>query len=119
MKTVDAREWSTLSDEEKTKYFATVGDISTVMSLVKQGALDGLPEAKQREIVADALTVRADLRDEKAAQGIYLKVAWENPEMALFDANFSPYLRAKATEILWNPDGLDLKQQLKGIFDKI
>ena len=95
-----------------------MGDVNTLIYLVQEGALDDLPEAQQRGIVATGFNSAADLRDKQASQGLHPKASWEDPEFALATANYSSNQRARATEVLWNPEGVSLKEQLKRIFEK-
>ena len=105
--------WKQLPDVEKAKYFASVGDSNMVWYMAEKGALNELPEAEQRQIVSQAFSKSADLRDKLASEGKYSKQEWEDQKIQEAGVNFSRNQRAKALEILLNPDGKDLKEQLR------
>lgn len=109
-------EWSKLPPLDKTKYFASVGDVNTVIHMVESGALDKLSEAESRGIVSQAFQKSAELRDRQTSQGLYSKQEWEDLNLQEAGANFSRNQRARALEVRLNPEGLDLKDQLKNIF---
>lgn len=105
--------WNKLSRLEKARWFASSGNSNSVVWMTLEGVLDELPEVEQRKIVAEAYNKSAELADSQNAQGIYPKAAFEDPEFALATEGFSRRQRAKAIEILWNPEGKGLKDQLK------
>ena len=70
--------WKQLPDVEKAKYFASVGDSNMVWYMAEKGALNELPEAEQRQIVSQAFSKSADLRDKLASEGKYSKQEWED-----------------------------------------
>lgn len=111
MASIDMWKWNKLSELEKARYFASVGDSNTVRSMTLNGVLEILPEFEQRKIVAQAFTESANLRDKLASQGLYSKEEWEDSNLQEAGANFSRNRRAKAIEILWNPEGKSLKEQ--------
>ena len=104
-------EWNSLSDQEKAKIFAENGDVNSVVSMVKRGEIDSLPEAEQRQIVANAFSNAARLRDKLAGEGQYSSVEFLDHNMAMAGANFSRNCRAQALDILLNPNGRILKDQ--------
>ena len=81
--------------------------------MARQGVLDELPEIEQRRLVAQAFSESAKLRDRLVSQGLYSEREWEDPELQEAGANFSRNMRAKALDILLNPEGKSLEDQLK------
>lgn len=105
--------WRNLLPLDKARYFASVGDVNTVRSYYAEGVFGELSEFEQRKIIAQAYTKAAKLREEQASQGLYSKKEWEDSNLAEAGANLPRDYRAKALEILYNPEGKSLEDQLK------
>ena len=103
---------------KRARELSKVGDVNTLIYLVKNGAIDELSEVEQRAIVSQAFIKTAKRQDELASRGIYPKVTFEDNQMAIAVANFSSRQRSRALEITWNPEGEPLKDQLEHIFDE-
>jgi hypothetical protein len=104
--------WSSLSEADKARYFASVGDSNTVRFLVEKGYLDQLTEKEQRQIVAQAYFESAKLSDEHRASGLYSEAEWKDPRLQEAGTNQSRHQRTKGLRILYNPDAEDLKDQV-------
>ena len=113
MEGFDREEWKKMPRVDKARYFASQGDSNLVRSMALEGVLDELPEFEQRQIVAESFTESAKRRDRLASQGLYHKEEWKDPKLQEAGASFSSDQRARGLEILYNPEGKDLKVQLK------
>jgi len=107
-----SKEWSELSDVEKARVFAAEGNPNSVMSMIRRGALDELPEVEQRRLFAQSLTAAADIRDRHSSAGIYSTQEWTDVGLQEAGSFQSSRLRAKSLEVLLNPDGKNLVDQL-------
>jgi hypothetical protein len=101
-----------LSRQDLVRYYASRGDANSVAYMTIDGALEKLPEAEQRRIVAQAYSESANLHDRMKAEGRYHIEEWRNPKLQEVGTTYSRDMRAIALEILFNPEGELLRKQL-------
>lgn len=103
--------WSEFSPDKRAEYFSRVGDSNTLASMIHRGLK--LPEDRQRKLLSEALTKAAEKVERHKSQGVYSEQAWQDENIA--EAyEFAPQkYRAQALDILFNPDGLSLKEHIE------
>lgn len=84
--------------------------------MVASGRLDGVPETELRDLVATSYETSARLREEHEAAGKYSVAEWTDHNLAETGSEHAQKLRARALEIKLNPNGEDLKGQVKILY---
>lgn len=88
------------------------GDLINVFKQTANDEFKNLPIATRRQLIGRAFQIAAEIRDSNTAQGIRNPLELTDQDFAEKMHNLSSRLRNIALDILLNPDGKSLEDQI-------